>query len=66
MNRHLIEHGDGVRDIAFTVENSRAIYDYSIKNGAVSVHPPTELSDENGTVVISSIKTYGDTIHTFV
>ena len=27
MNTHLITHGDGVKDIAFTVENARAIYD---------------------------------------
>jgi 4-hydroxyphenylpyruvate dioxygenase len=37
MNNHLINHGDGVRDIAFTVEDSRAIYGYAIKNGAISV-----------------------------
>jgi 4-hydroxyphenylpyruvate dioxygenase len=66
MNKHLIEHGDGVRDIALTVENSRAIYDYAISHGATSIKEPYELTDENGTVVLSSIKTYGDTIHTFV
>lgn len=27
---------------------------------------PTEFSDEHGSVVMSSVKTYGDTIHTFV
>ena len=26
MNEHLINHGDGVKDIAFTVENSAAVY----------------------------------------
>ncbi len=66
MNQHLIMHGDGVKDIAITVENTRAIYDHAIKNGGVSVRAPYELSDENGVVVLASIKTYGDTIHTFV
>jgi 4-hydroxyphenylpyruvate dioxygenase len=66
MNNHLIEHGDGVRDIALTVEDTRAIYQHAIKNGGVSVTPPYELSDEHGVVVLASIKTYGDTIHTFV
>jgi 4-hydroxyphenylpyruvate dioxygenase len=41
MNRHLIKHGDGVRDVAFTVEDCRAIYDYAVKGGAVTVSPPT-------------------------
>jgi hypothetical protein len=27
---------------------------------------PRELKDEDGTVVVASIHTYGDTIHTFV
>lgn len=66
MNRHLIEHGDGVKDIALRVEDARAVYDYAIKNGAVSVRAPYELSDEHGVVVLSTIKTYGDTVHTFV
>lgn len=43
MNKHLIQHGDGVRDIAFTVDDATAIYDYSIKNGAASVQPPTKI-----------------------
>lgn len=66
MNKHLIRHGDGVRDVAFTVDDATAIYEYSIKNGATSVHPPTKLEDKDGQVVISTIKTYGDTTHTFV
>jgi 4-hydroxyphenylpyruvate dioxygenase len=45
MNHHLVKHGDGVRDIAFTVEDSRAIYDFAIKGGAVSIMGPTELKD---------------------
>lgn len=41
MNHHLVKHGDGIRDVAFKVENSQAIYDYAVKNGAVPVFPPT-------------------------
>ncbi len=66
MNNHLVKHGDGVRDVAFTVEDSRAIYAYAVKGGAVSVMGPTELKDEHGTVIISTVRTYGDTTHTFV
>jgi len=37
-----------------------------VQGGAGSVSAPTEHSDEDGKVVLASITTYGDTIHTFV
>lgn len=40
MNDHLINHGDGVKDIALKVENARAAYEYAVNNGAVSVAKP--------------------------
>ena len=45
MNKHLVDHGDGVKDISFFVENSKAIYEHAIANGAVALYPPTEMSD---------------------
>ncbi len=62
----LEKHGDGVKDVAFTVDDATRIHDISVERGAVSVRKPETLKDENGTVVISSVRTYGDTIHTFV
>ncbi|KAF0975200.1 hypothetical protein FDP41_005953 [Naegleria fowleri] len=67
MTAHQAEHGDGVRDIAFTVDNAEAIYKAAVENGAISVREPQTLTDpELGSVKIASVKTYGDTIHTFV
>lgn len=66
LNTHLRLHGDGVKDVAFWVDDARAAWDYTTGKGAVSVLDPTELSDENGTVVMAAIKTYGDTIHSFI
>jgi len=34
---HLEMHGDGVRDVAFTVDDARGIYNLAVKNGAKSV-----------------------------
>ena len=65
-NTHMINHGDGVRDVAFSVENSTAVYENAIKNGAVSIRPPCKLEDNDGYVIVSSVKTYGDTTHTFI
>ncbi|KAM3138367.1 hypothetical protein pb186bvf_009453 [Paramecium bursaria] len=66
MNNHQSEHGDGVKDVAFRVEDAKALYDKAVSRGAISVLPPQELKDENGVVIIASVRTYGDTIHTFV
>lgn len=66
MSDHMAQHGDGVKDIAFTVDNVEAIYKAAVENGAVSVKEPTVLSDELGSVKIASVRTYGETIHTFV
>ncbi len=66
LNIHLMQHGDGVKDVAFTVDNAEAAWKYAMERGAFSECDPKEFSDDFGTVVMASIKTYGDTIHTFV
>jgi 4-hydroxyphenylpyruvate dioxygenase len=66
MANHLIKHGDGVRDIALTVEDATKVYETAIKRGAKSIAEPKTLKDEHGSVIIASIQTYGDTIHTFI
>ncbi|CAE7911430.1 hpd [Symbiodinium sp. KB8] len=66
MGRHLAVHGDGVKDVAFTVTDARAMYEAAVKRGAVSIREPVEEKDEHGSVVLATVKTYGDTVHTFV
>lgn len=66
MAKHLAQHGDGVRDMALTVEDAKKVYDLAVSRGAQSVAEPKTLTDEHGSVIIASVKTYGDTIHTFV
>jgi 4-hydroxyphenylpyruvate dioxygenase len=63
---HIHRHGDGVRVIALWVEDARDAWHETTSRGAVSASEPQVLSDENGTAVLSSIRAYGDTIHTFV
>nr|NP_001104220.1 uncharacterized protein LOC100126650 [Xenopus laevis]AAI53802.1 LOC100126650 protein [Xenopus laevis] len=63
---HVALHGDGVKDVAFQVEDCRGIYQRAVERGAKSVRAPWEESDEFGTVVMATIQTYGDTTHTFV
>ena len=59
-------YGDGVKDVAFTVDDSIAAYEQAMKNGAESACEPHEMTDENGTVVTSGVKTYGRVVHSFV
>jgi 4-hydroxyphenylpyruvate dioxygenase len=59
-------HGFSTRDIALRVSNCEAAYYEAMRRGAVSVSPPTQISDNDGSVVHAAIRTYGDTIHSFV
>jgi 4-hydroxyphenylpyruvate dioxygenase len=63
---HVHRHGDAVRVIALWVDDARSAWQETTRRGASSVAAPEVLSDEHGQVVLSSIRTYGDTIHTFV
>ena len=63
---HVKLHGDGVRDIALTVDDAELAYREATRRGGRGVTEPTVLKDEQGEVRVSAIATYGDTIHTFV
>lgn len=63
---HLARHGDAVRDVAFEVDDCRGIFNEAVKRGAVALREPHEEKDDHGSVVLATIRTYGDTVHTFV
>jgi len=62
----ITKHGDHVKDIAFRVDDVRVLYKVAVEKGAKSVLEPTETSDSDGHVVMASIQTYGNVVHTFV
>jgi 4-hydroxyphenylpyruvate dioxygenase len=64
--RHVAAHGDGVRVIALSVPDAEHAYRYAVQHGALGVREPWEESDDDGTVRMATIATYGDTLHTFV
>ncbi|KAM3420210.1 4-hydroxyphenylpyruvate dioxygenase [Cercospora zeina] len=66
MYDHLDKHGDGVKDVAFEVDDVHAVYENAIQSGAASVIPPHTDSSDEGEVLTASIRTYGDTTHTFI
>jgi 4-hydroxyphenylpyruvate dioxygenase len=62
---HIKQHGDGVRDIAFLVEDADHAFNEAVKRGARAALEPHDSKDENGIVRHAAIATYGDTIHSF-
>jgi 4-hydroxyphenylpyruvate dioxygenase len=66
INAHLTRHGDGVRDIAFRVDDADAAFAAAVARGATPVSAPEDRSDAFGTVRHAAIAAYGDTLHSFV
>jgi 4-hydroxyphenylpyruvate dioxygenase len=64
--QHQAQHGDGVRDVAFTVPDAEEAFRVAVERGAQPHAEPEVQEDDHGKVVIAAIKAYGDTIHTFV
>ena len=63
---HIYKHGDGVRVLALKVNDATDAWKQTTSRGARSYMEPQQLSDENGTIGLSGIHTYGDTVHVFV
>jgi 4-hydroxyphenylpyruvate dioxygenase len=66
ITRHQARHGDGVREIALTVPDAAQAYREAVQRGARGVVEPVRHEDEFGSLEVSAIATYGDTLHTFV
>lgn len=66
INDHINRHGDGVKTVALWVDDATKSWEETTSRGAVSVFEPETREDKNGTVVLSGIETYGDTVHVFV
>ncbi len=64
--QELTLYGDGVKDIAFSVDDASLAYEQALKNGAESAYEPREEGDDKGSIVSAGIKTMGRVIHTFI
>lgn len=66
MSLHMQRHGDGVKDIAFYVENLPSLLEAAQKRGAKVVEAITTLQDHFGSVRMAVIQSFGDTTHTLI
>jgi 4-hydroxyphenylpyruvate dioxygenase len=66
ISEHVKLHGPGLRDIGLAVPDARAAYAMALANGATSHREPELIENEYGRMVIGSIRTYGDTVHSLI
>ncbi|MEZ4704736.1 MAG: 4-hydroxyphenylpyruvate dioxygenase [Bdellovibrionota bacterium] len=59
-------HGDGVKRVAYRVQDVSQAYAFACQRGAISVRKPYELRDEYGVVHEASIRVFDDTEIVFV
>jgi len=64
---HVHRHGDGVKDIAFSVDDSVGSWRETTSRGARSAIEPVELDGgDDGILRRSAVYTYGETRHSFI
>lgn len=66
ITKHQAQHGDGVKFLSLWVDDATASFNETVKRGARPFMEPAVIEDEFGTVVISGIYTYGETVHKFI
>ncbi|OJW54536.1 MAG: 4-hydroxyphenylpyruvate dioxygenase [Alphaproteobacteria bacterium 41-28] len=64
--QHIINHDEGIKDIAFAVNNVSILYEAALKAGATPILPPTEFKDGKKKLLKATIQTFGNTVHSLV
>jgi 4-hydroxyphenylpyruvate dioxygenase len=63
---HVRLHGDGIRDIAFRVEDAARAFEEVVRRGARPVLEPTAVEHGHGRSVKATVEGFGDTVHSFI
>ena len=63
---HVRRHGDGVRTLAFAVDDVTAAFRATMDRGAAPITAPLTVADAGGEVESAAVQAYGETIHRFV
>jgi 4-hydroxyphenylpyruvate dioxygenase len=66
VSRHVMRHGDGIRHLAWRVEDAYVAASSAAAKGATVVAEPTSVNGDAGSVTTAAIATYGETRHLFV
>jgi 4-hydroxyphenylpyruvate dioxygenase len=63
---HVKLHGDGVKDIAFLVDDVEEVFNQVVEAGARPITEPVLLQDGEHAIRRATAAAYGDTVHSFV
>ena len=63
---HVRQHGDGVRDVCFLVDDVESAYAAAVARGGRTERPPSVDEGEDGIIRHAALRTYGETVHTFL
>ena len=66
VTRHVTRHGDGIRNLAWRVDDVDAALDAAATRGAAVVAEPERVEGDAGAVRTAAIAAYGETRHVFV
>ena len=66
ITRHVARHGDGIRNLAWRVDDAARATEAAAGRGATVVAEPATVEDDSGVVTTAAISTYGETRHVFV
>jgi 4-hydroxyphenylpyruvate dioxygenase len=66
LSRHVLRHGDGIRHLAWRVDDPVETATLAAARGATVVTEPTSVHAESGSVTTAAIATFGDTRHLFI
>ena len=66
MSAHMSAHGDGVKDIAFSVQDLDSVVTAARERGAQIARDVWQEEDAGGSVRYATIRTFGDSCHTMV
>lgn len=66
ITRHVARHGDGIRHLAWRVDDAGLAAESAAAKGAEVVADPAGVNGDAGTVTTAAISTYGETRHLFV
>lgn len=66
ITRHVLQHGDSVKDVAFTVDQAEQTYLTALKRGGIPCEEVKVISDGYGFIKKGVIGTYGNVVHSLV
>ena len=66
ISRHVELHGDGVKNISIDVDNLDDTLSFIRENGVVVPGKVEDVKTENGRLMRSELRTYGETVHSLI